>query len=54
MSDLFWLTDEPMRRIEPCFPLSHGIPRGDDKRVIPGIIFVIGNGLRWRDSPGAH
>ena len=51
MSDLFWLTDNQMRRIEPYFPLSHGIPRVDDKRVISGIIFVIRNGLRWRDAP---
>ncbi len=40
-----------MRRIEPHFPLSHGVPRVDDRRVILGIIFVIRNGLRWRDAP---
>ena len=40
-----------MRRIEPHFPLSHGVPRVDDRRVISGIIFVIRNGLRWRDAP---
>lgn len=40
-----------MRRIEPCFPRSHGVPRVDDRRVISGIIFVIRNGLRWRDTP---
>ena len=51
MSDLFWLTAAQMRRIEPCFPLSHGVPRVDDRRVISGIIFVIRNGLRWRDAP---
>ncbi|WP_425992824.1 IS5 family transposase [Brevundimonas sp. TWP2-3-2] len=51
MSDLFWLTDKQMRRIEPYFPLSHGIARVDDKRVLSGIIFVIRNGLRWRDAP---
>ena len=51
MSDLFWLTDKQMRRIEPYFPLSHGIPRVDDRRVLSGIIFVIRNGLRWRDAP---
>ena len=38
-----------MRRIEPYFPLSHGGPRVDDRRIISGIIFVIRNGLRWRD-----
>ena len=51
MSDLFWLSKAQMRRIEPCFPLSHGVPRVDDRRVISGIIFVIRNGLRWRDAP---
>ena len=54
MSDLFWLTDKQMRRIEPYFPLSHGIPRVDDKRVLSGIIFVIRNGLRWRDAPADY
>jgi len=51
MSDLLWLSEAQMRRIEPYFPLSHGIPRVDDRRVISGIIFVIRNGLRWRDAP---
>jgi putative transposase len=46
-----WLTQGQMRRIEPYFPLSHGMPRVDDRRVISGIIFVIRNGLRWRDAP---
>ena len=54
MSDLFWLSKAQMRRIEPCFPLSHGVPRVDDRRVISGIIFVIRNGLRWRDAPKAY
>ena len=40
-----------MRRIKPYFPLSYGVPRVDDRRVISGIIFVIRNGLRWRDAP---
>ena len=51
MRDLFWLSDKQMRRIEACFPRSHGVPRVDDRRVISGIIFVIRNGLRWRDAP---
>ena len=51
MSDLIWLSAAQMRRIEPYFPLSHGVPRVDDRRVISGIIFVIRNGLRWRDAP---
>ena len=51
MGDLIFLSEAQMRRIEPYFPLSHGIPRVDDRRVISGIIFVIRNGLRWRDAP---
>jgi putative transposase len=51
MTDLFLLTEAQMRRLEPYFPLSHGIARVDDRRVISGIIYVIRNGLRWRDAP---
>lgn len=51
MSDLIWLSREQVSRIEPHFPLSHGVPRVDDRRVLSGIIFVIRNGLRWRDAP---
>ena len=54
MSDLIWLSEAQMRRIEPYFPLSHGIPRVDDRRVLSGIVFVIRNGLRWRDAPAAY
>jgi putative transposase len=51
MTDMFLLSEAQMRRIEPFFPLSHGVPRVDDRRVISGIVFVIRNGLRWRDAP---
>jgi transposase len=27
MSDLYWLTDEQMVRLQPYFPKSHGRPR---------------------------
>jgi len=40
-----------MRRIERYFPLSHGIARADDRRIVSAIVFVIKNGLRWRDAP---
>ena len=43
-----------MRRIEPYFPRSHGVPRVDNRRVVSGIVFVIRNGLRWRDAPAAY
>lgn len=51
MSDLFWLTEVQMQRLEPFFPKSHGKPRVDDRRVLSGIIFINRNGLRWRDAP---
>ena len=43
-----------MKRIKPFFPVSHGIPRDADRRVVSGIVFVIRNGLRWRDAPPAY
>ena len=54
MNNLFLLSETQLRMIEPYFPLSHGIPRVDDRRVLSGIIFVIRNGLRWRDAPDAY
>ena len=51
MTDLFLLSEVQMRRIERYFPLSHGIARVDDRRVVSAIVFVIKNGLRWRDAP---
>jgi len=54
MDDLFWLTDGQMERLKPHFPLSHGVARVDDRRVLSGIIFINRNGLRWRDAPAAY
>jgi len=54
MGDLVLLSEAQMRRIEPYFPLSHGIPRVDDRRIVSGIIFVIRNGLRWCDAPASY
>lgn len=54
MDELLMLSPGQMRRIEPCFPLSHGVPRVDDRRVLSGILFVIRNGLRWRDAPAGY
>ena len=54
MSDLFWLSEPQLSKIEQYFPLAHGIPRVDDLRVVSGIIFVIRNGLRWRDAPSDY
>lgn len=54
MGDLLMLSDAQMRRIAPYFPLSHGVPRVDDRRILSGILFVIRNGLRWRDAPAGY
>ena len=54
MTEMILLSDAQMARISPFFPLSHGVPRVDDRRVISGIIFVIRNGLRWRDVPATY
>ena len=54
MSELLMLSRAQIRRIEPYFPLSHGVPRVDDRRILSGIVFVIRNGLRWRDAPAAY
>ena len=51
MADLFLLSEAQMRRIEGYFPLPHGIARVDDRRIVSAIVFVIKNGLRWRDAP---
>ena len=51
MADLFLLSEAQMRRIAGFFPLSHGIARVDDRRIVSAIVFVIKNGLRWRDAP---
>ena len=50
----FLLNEAQMRRIEPFFPLSHGIPRVDDRRIISGIVYVIKHGLMWRDAPKGY
>lgn len=51
MNKLFLLSERQMERIRPYFPLAHGVPRVDDRRVLSGIIYVIRNGLQWKDAP---
>jgi transposase len=53
MSDMFLLTQQQLNGITPYFPVSHGVPRVDDRRVISGIIYVIRYGLQWKDAPNA-
>ena len=52
MAQLYWLSEEEWARIQPLLPQGRrGAHRVDDRRVISGIVFVIRNGLRWRDAP---
>ena len=51
---LFLLSERQMARIAPYFPLSHGVPRVDDRRVVSGIVYVIRHGLQWKDAPAAY
>ena len=51
-SNLFWLSDEQWRQIEPHLPTDvRGKPREDDRRVISGIVHVLKTGCRWKDCP---
>ena len=51
MSDLFLLSERQMARVSPYFPLAHGVSRVDDRRVVSGIVYVLRNGLQWKDAP---
>ena len=40
--NLFWLSDEQWKRIEPQLPTDvRGVERVDDRRVISGIVHVL-------------
>lgn len=54
MSGLFLLSETQMGRIAPHFPLAHGVPRVDGRRVISGIVYVIKHGLQWKDAPKGY
>ncbi|PYD48254.1 IS5 family transposase [Novacetimonas pomaceti] len=54
MNEVFLLSESQTERIEPFFPLAHGVPRVDDRRVLSGIVYVIRNGLQWKDAPKAY
>jgi len=51
MGNLFWLTDAQMAGLEPRFPMSHGKPRVDARRVLSGMFFIHRDGLRWSHAP---
>jgi transposase len=51
-SNLFWLSDEQWKKIEPLLPRDvRGKERVDDRRVISGILHVLKSGCRWCDCP---
>jgi len=54
MRELALLPSEDFVRIKRYFPRPHGVERVDDLRVVSGIIYVIKNGLRWRDAPEGY
>ncbi len=54
MTVLFLLSEAQMARIAPHFPLAHGVPRVDDRRVVSGIVYVIKHGLQWKDAPKGY
>lgn len=51
MSNLFWLSEAQMARLQALFAKSHGEPRVGDRPVLSGIIFINRKGLRWCDAP---
>ena len=54
-SNLFWLSDEQWRQIEPHLPTDvRGKDRVDDRRVISGILHVLRSGCRWKDCPSEY
>lgn len=51
-SNLFWLSDDQWRQIEPHLPTDvRGKVRVDDRRVISGILHILKSGCRWCDCP---
>jgi transposase len=53
--NLFWLSDEQWKRIEPFLPTDvRGVERVDDRRAISGIVQVLKSGCRWCDCPAAY
>ena len=50
--NLFWLSDEQWKRIEPHLPTNvRDVERAEDRRVISGIVHVLKSGCRWCDCP---
>jgi len=50
----FLLTPALLRRLLPQVPLSCGIPRADDRRLLNSTIYVIHDGFLWRNAPTSY
>ena len=50
--NLFWLSDEQWRRIEPHLPTDvRGVGGAADRKIVSGIVHVLKCGSRWCDCP---
>jgi transposase len=55
MAAEFWLNDRQWSAIAPLLPKNRpGAPRGDDRRVISGIVQVLRVGCRCQDCPAIY
>src|SRR6186997_766340 len=55
MAKVYWLSEAEWARIEPFMPRGRrGARRGDDRRVISGIVHMLRSGARWRDCPAVY
>ena len=55
MSNLFQLTDDQWRKIEPLIPMSRPGPKPKRNReILSGILHVQKTGCRWQDCPKAY
>jgi transposase len=54
-ASLFWFTDEQWAKIKPHLPTNQpGPERGDDRRILSGIMHVQRSGCRWKDCPSEY
>ena len=54
MKHPFWLNDRQWKKLEPLLPVDERCRRVDDRRIISGIVYVIKNGLQWKDAPPSY
>ncbi len=55
MNDVFMLSERQMEQIEPFFSLWRTECHAwMNRRVLSGIVYVIHNGLQWKDASKAY